>query len=869
MNAEPGGPSGESLSAQVAEAERRLKDGRRSAPARPQDRAEAEIKALEADLERQRADDRPRPRAAAARPRGGAAARARGQGEGDRRRRGAAGRDRSPGRCGREADRGGRAPRRRGRAARSPTSGRGRAKGPPPGCASSSTRSAERLSGDSRGRRVRRRRRRRRRGRPLDRAAGSRAGRPRLPGLPHAALPERQLLGPGRAGGGARTRRLARAPRRRHDRRRARPLPGRGGAASWSRRRRPRSANCRRAASSSTSTTKGGWRWASRAATRARRIVHSGGSQTGHEITSKLAAMVAVEERIEVLERTSATALWSDGERCHGVITDAGPMAAAATVLATGGAAALWQRTTNPRGAIGAGPVLGAAAGADLADLEFCQFHPTALALPGTRFDGALITEAIRGEGAEAARRRRRALHRRAGPARRGHRGDPRPDERRRAAHGRARPARHRPGPLPQRLRLARRGRAGPARRTGPGRPRRPLHDGRRRGRPRRPLLAAGPLRRRRVLLHRPARRQPPRLQLAQRVLRLRRPRRRRGGRARSAASARPSCREWRFEPPTEETRDGASGATPARCATPTTWPAWSPTPTRWHGRSRPPPWSGASRAAATCAPTAPIRTPELDGVHLVARRRRQPRVREELGLSRCCSGSTSAAPSPTRSSSTPATSTPPRSRPRPGTESDGVMSAIDAVLARAGAERRRGRGLRPRDDGRDQRPARGTRRPHGPDRHPRLRRPARDRPPGPSPPLPALRAEAGAAGRAASCASRRPSAPGPRACSSRSATEEPERLAAADRGERRRGGRDLPALLLPRPLPRAPDRRAPARSACPASTSPPRTRSCRASASTSAARPPRSTPTSARCSAATWAGWARRRPGRGCPNRW
>jgi L-aspartate oxidase len=131
-----------------------------------------------------------------------------------------------------------------------------------------------------------------------------------------------------------------------------------------------------------------------------RRIVHAGGSQTGHEITSKLAAMVAVQERIEVMERTSATALWSDGERCHGVIADSGPIAAAATVLSTGGAAALWRRTTNPRGAIGAGPVLASAAGADLADLEFCQFHPTALALPDSRFDGALVTEAIRGEGA-------------------------------------------------------------------------------------------------------------------------------------------------------------------------------------------------------------------------------------------------------------------------------------------------------------------------------------------------------------------------------------------------------------------------------------------------------------------------------------
>jgi len=131
-----------------------------------------------------------------------------------------------------------------------------------------------------------------------------------------------------------------------------------------------------------------------------RRIVHAGGSQTGHEITGKLAAMVAAEPRIAVRERTSATGLWSDGERCHGLLTSEGPIAAAATVIATGGAAALWRRTSNPRGAIGAGPVMAAAAGADLADLEFCQFHPTALALPGSRFDGMLITEAVRGEGA-------------------------------------------------------------------------------------------------------------------------------------------------------------------------------------------------------------------------------------------------------------------------------------------------------------------------------------------------------------------------------------------------------------------------------------------------------------------------------------
>jgi L-aspartate oxidase len=131
-----------------------------------------------------------------------------------------------------------------------------------------------------------------------------------------------------------------------------------------------------------------------------RRIIHAGGSQTGREITGALARIVAGQDGITVLEETSAVALWSDGRRCHGILTDRGQIASAATLLATGGAAALWRRTSNPWGAIGAGGVLASAAGADLADLEFCQFHPTCLSSPGSDADGALITEAIRGEGA-------------------------------------------------------------------------------------------------------------------------------------------------------------------------------------------------------------------------------------------------------------------------------------------------------------------------------------------------------------------------------------------------------------------------------------------------------------------------------------
>ncbi|HEX5820777.1 MAG TPA: FAD-dependent oxidoreductase [Solirubrobacterales bacterium] len=131
-----------------------------------------------------------------------------------------------------------------------------------------------------------------------------------------------------------------------------------------------------------------------------RRIVHAGGAATGRRITERLAELAARDERIEVIEKTSAVALWGDGERCFGVLTDRELLRAKATIFATGGAAALWARTTNPWGAIGAGPVMAHAAGAELADLELCQFHPTALSAPGTEADGLLVTEAVRGEGA-------------------------------------------------------------------------------------------------------------------------------------------------------------------------------------------------------------------------------------------------------------------------------------------------------------------------------------------------------------------------------------------------------------------------------------------------------------------------------------
>jgi L-aspartate oxidase len=132
----------------------------------------------------------------------------------------------------------------------------------------------------------------------------------------------------------------------------------------------------------------------------ARRVVHAGGAATGQRLIRRLGEVAAEHPRINVLEGTRVTALLTTAGRCHGVgLADGRQIASGATVLATGGAAALWARTTNPPGAIGGGLVLALEAGAKLADLELVQFHPTAVAAANGA-DGLLVTEAIRGEGA-------------------------------------------------------------------------------------------------------------------------------------------------------------------------------------------------------------------------------------------------------------------------------------------------------------------------------------------------------------------------------------------------------------------------------------------------------------------------------------
>ncbi|MEV4421877.1 FAD-dependent oxidoreductase [Patulibacter sp. NPDC049589] len=131
-----------------------------------------------------------------------------------------------------------------------------------------------------------------------------------------------------------------------------------------------------------------------------RRVVHAGGSATGRRLVRQLSARLVAHPAVTVLEHTRASAIWTSEGRSVGIVTDDGrAVAARATILACGGSAALWSRTTNPPGSVGVGAQLAFAAGAELADLEFVQFHPTAVAgIPGR--EGFLVTEAIRGEGA-------------------------------------------------------------------------------------------------------------------------------------------------------------------------------------------------------------------------------------------------------------------------------------------------------------------------------------------------------------------------------------------------------------------------------------------------------------------------------------
>ena len=135
-----------------------------------------------------------------------------------------------------------------------------------------------------------------------------------------------------------------------------------------------------------------------------RRILHASGDETGHEVERALTRRARIHQRIEVFEHTQVTDLLALEGRCLGVdavVDDGGERGrflAPVTVLATGGLGQIYPVTTNPLVTTGDGLAVAYRAGAALRDMEFVQFHPTALNDEGSpKF---LISEAVRGEGA-------------------------------------------------------------------------------------------------------------------------------------------------------------------------------------------------------------------------------------------------------------------------------------------------------------------------------------------------------------------------------------------------------------------------------------------------------------------------------------
>jgi L-aspartate oxidase len=133
-----------------------------------------------------------------------------------------------------------------------------------------------------------------------------------------------------------------------------------------------------------------------------RRIIHAGGDSTGREIMRALKSAVRRTSSITVLEGVEARQLLVTEGAIAGLLAvgSSGPFAipTSRVVLATGGIGGLFLDSTNPRASMGQGLMLAARAGALLSNLEFIQFHPTALDTAARPM--ALISEAVRGEGA-------------------------------------------------------------------------------------------------------------------------------------------------------------------------------------------------------------------------------------------------------------------------------------------------------------------------------------------------------------------------------------------------------------------------------------------------------------------------------------
>lgn len=134
-----------------------------------------------------------------------------------------------------------------------------------------------------------------------------------------------------------------------------------------------------------------------------RRILHANGDATGYEIVRALSIQVEMLHNIKVWDDHFVIDLITEQGECHGALVQMPDgkrvfVRGRATIMCSGGAGQLYRYTTNPEVATADGIAMAYRAGAEIRDMEFIQFHPTALSYPGApRF---LISEAVRGEGA-------------------------------------------------------------------------------------------------------------------------------------------------------------------------------------------------------------------------------------------------------------------------------------------------------------------------------------------------------------------------------------------------------------------------------------------------------------------------------------
>ena len=135
-----------------------------------------------------------------------------------------------------------------------------------------------------------------------------------------------------------------------------------------------------------------------------RRILHAGGDATGRFVTSFVLELAKKEKNIEIIPHCALVGLLASGGRCDGVrcwnFAEGTEylIYAKNTILACGGAGAIYRRTTNPGTTTGDGIAIAYKAGCRVEDMEFIQFHPTAIAKEGA--ECFLVSEAVRGEGA-------------------------------------------------------------------------------------------------------------------------------------------------------------------------------------------------------------------------------------------------------------------------------------------------------------------------------------------------------------------------------------------------------------------------------------------------------------------------------------